>query len=199
MPVRRVMVRRSEPSPGETPEQTIARLQAENDAMAEALEASRFEGAVARGQLQAQQGEHQPWPADLDPSFAPEGIEATLAAVLADYPELSLAELDCSEYPCVARLDAAHAGDGFEGRVRGFADALKGELAEDAGLWLGIAKSEEDDGTASAAISMAVAPKGDLENEAILARTDYRAKTLMESGLQDQRARQEEGVDVNTP
>ena len=66
------------------------------------LEVAQFSGALAKGQLQAAVGEPTPWPDDIDPEDRPEGVQAKIDAFLATHESLSLAELDCSEYPCMA-------------------------------------------------------------------------------------------------
>lgn len=90
-----------------TPEsraENIARLQAQLADAEKALAEAQFEGALTRGQLAAVQGTPTPWPSDIPPEIGPERFRAELEAKLADLPDVSVAEVDCTEYPCVAAL-----------------------------------------------------------------------------------------------
>ena len=112
----------AEPGTPRTPAEQqdhLARLVADLEAAKAALAAAEFEGAFTRGQLAAMQGEVSEWPADVPEALGPERFRAGLEAQLAALPDVVVAEVDCSEYPCVAAIQytGAEEGDGWRDRI----------------------------------------------------------------------------------
>lgn len=76
-------------------------LAEENVRLQEEVEALTFEIQALKGQLTAHGGMTAEWPADLPAAFEPEAFTAWAEDALADLPGLALAEVDCSEFPCL--------------------------------------------------------------------------------------------------
>ena len=83
----------------------VAELEAELDAVREALGQERFAKILMKGQLEAERGVPTEWPVDLDPRLGAVGFPGELERLVAGIPGLSVATTDCEEYPCIAALE----------------------------------------------------------------------------------------------
>jgi hypothetical protein len=118
-------------SPTPTPlqrQQHIEELQRELDQAKQELAEAQFEGALTRGQLQALQGTPSPWPGELPEAFQPEHFRENLQARLQDIPDVEIAEVDCSEYPCVAAVH--YTGDASQEWEKPIGEAVRGWMDE---------------------------------------------------------------------
>ncbi|MEO0604044.1 MAG: hypothetical protein AAF211_21585, partial [Myxococcota bacterium] len=70
-----------------------------------------FENALLRLALQRHEGEPHAFPADYPDELAPVGFEATLRPLVEADEVLELYGVDCSEYPCIAWVEAEGASD----------------------------------------------------------------------------------------
>jgi len=100
------------PPAGESPDATIERLSGELAEARQALAEAAFEGAMTRGQLQAMQGVPSDWPDDVASTFGPDDFEAELRNRIDGIDDVSIADVDCSEYPCMAAIEYTGGGDG---------------------------------------------------------------------------------------
>ena len=164
---------------GEAPEQTIARLQADLEALQAQLGQARFTGAVASGQLEAHVGVPQDWPDDLDPALQPDAMRARAQAVADAHEGVELVEVDCSEYPCITILSPTEMSEAWTDQLRPAAEALAEGLSD---VGLSVSASNFSDGDVSAGyFGVVVAPSEDADrNSEVGTRTHYRADALME-------------------
>jgi hypothetical protein len=85
-------------------EHRLAELERELDKTREALRLEQFSGALARGQLAAEQGSPAAWPPDVPAAMSTERFASELAARLEGIPDVEVEVVDCAEYPCIAAL-----------------------------------------------------------------------------------------------
>lgn len=173
-------VRLSKAPAGETPEQAVARLTAERDQLAQALEEARFEGALTRGQLAQHQGEPIPWDDAIPAAFGPEAVEKGITAFLADHPELELANLDCDEFPCIATFSPTAAAGGADPMdfAKDLPKAYAGALFGDgAAVMASVAAHEGEDGAETRLVSVAAVP-GDRRDGDWASRAQYRTEAI---------------------
>lgn len=173
-------VRLSKAPAGETPEQAVARLSAERDQLAQALEEARFEGALTRGQLAQHQGEPIPWDDTIPAAFRPEAVEKGITAFLADHPELELANLDCDEFPCIATFSPTGAAGGADPMdfAKDLPKAYAGALFGDgAAVMASVAAHEGDDGAETRLVSVAAVP-ADRRDGDWASRAQYRTEAI---------------------
>ncbi|MEQ1508494.1 MAG: hypothetical protein ABMB14_40055, partial [Myxococcota bacterium] len=156
----------------------LAALEQENEDLRAQLAEARFTGAVAKGQVAAQQGEPSAWPAEPPPGFAPEAFEANLKAEVAKVPGLEVHAIDCSEYPCVATLTTANPAEGWQDQVRTIPQTLTASTYPDANVWMGVSQMEDDAGAVTGAVGLALMPEG--TSDAVKTRTNWRAGGLMQ-------------------
>ncbi|MEQ1569346.1 MAG: hypothetical protein ABMA64_27160, partial [Myxococcota bacterium] len=174
------------PPPASAPAaEQAAWLQAENDRLRQELENARLEGAVARGQVTQTQGVESRWPAQVPAGFAPAEFEANVRAAVAKVPELQVESIDCAEYPCVATFSSKLPTDVLGDIVKqGLTDPLSDGVSDQ--VWLGIMGSDSSEGSAqTSAVGLALLPPGE-RDDALHTRTDWRAKTLLESVATDE-------------
>lgn len=167
--------------PGEPPEQTIARLRGQVIELQDQLEAARFSGAVASGQLEAHVGSPQAWPTDLPEGFTPQAMAARVEQVLEAHGDtLALTEMDCSEYPCITVFQppAGVATDDWHDLAKPALEALGAEL--EAGLSVYASKFKGDEGEAALMGVVLTPPDAGGRDTELGARTKYRSTTLME-------------------
>lgn len=166
----------TETPPSEDP-RTLEALEAENAQLRQQLAEAQFSSAVARGQVARSQGDPSPWPADLDPAWAPAAFEQHLRAEVAKIPGLELQQLDCEEFPCVATLLAKDLGDDWQKKLEQLPDNLTSTHYPDSGVWMGLANHKAQDGSNTVGVSLALLPEA--PDEAVRTRTDFRAGTLL--------------------
>ena len=167
-----------------SPEVQVAALRRENAQLQEELDGLRFEAKMARGQLARVVGEPAEWPDNPPAALSPETFESTLKEMLEGREGVELVSVDCSEYPCVARLSS----DDFEGRGDPFTEEL-GErfgtaLGEDMGGMLVMAgESEGEDGELHpSVIGLAVLPSEDPDGS-LQKRAAMRVQEAMDEGM----------------
>ncbi|MCB9674017.1 MAG: hypothetical protein H6737_02815 [Alphaproteobacteria bacterium] len=172
------------PPADEAPAATIARLQAENDALREALHTSQFEGAVAKGQLEAHQGAPIPWPDKVPAGMEPDAFEAGLRKVLETHPDMELLSLDCGEFPCVAVLTGPAGDEGWQQRMQQVPkDFVAAQFGEDDPIGMQVMMAATDDnGAQTGAVGFAVTPEGPdtPQDPGLDTRTGYRTRSLLE-------------------
>jgi hypothetical protein len=85
--------------------QRVAELTAEIGAIQDDLATERFAGQLVEAELQRVQGIPSEWTADVPDALRPARIEKELVEKVASMPGYQVAEVDCSEYPCVAAFE----------------------------------------------------------------------------------------------
>jgi len=83
--------------------QRVKELTDELDAIADELDTERFAGRLRDAELQRIQGVPSEWSDAVPEVLRPEAFEAELLP-LTELPGFTVADVDCSEYPCVAAL-----------------------------------------------------------------------------------------------
>lgn len=145
------------------------------------MKEQEFAAAMARGQLLALQGEPSLWPDAPRPAHTPRAVEAAMATLAENHPDITLSHVRCDEYPCLVRFEF-HAHDDDP------PDKWWGEVSEAFGTW---AKGQETPGsltTVARTLSTDIgfgprrfvvlaAHEGD---DAVQVRTSYRADGLLE-------------------
>lgn len=111
------------PAPSDDPEKA---------ALQEKVAALELQLAMARGQLNVLEGTPQPWPDDLPEGLRPSGFEATAAAIAAELPGVTLAQIDCEEYPCIAYFQTSQPNADWE---RQLTEGFRQRFGEDGGVW----------------------------------------------------------------
>ncbi|MED5372050.1 MAG: hypothetical protein VX899_13615 [Myxococcota bacterium] len=143
------------------------------------LERLQLQNDFLQGQLTAMGATPNPWPEALDAAFTPEAFEDTVSGALADFPDVELLDVDCSEYPCVAIFEDQGVEKGRES-MEAFrtatTDALGGDLNSSA--WG--AQIETDQGSRYVEV-WALTPDTDMNSGN--ARLDLRAKDLLQEEL----------------
>lgn len=66
----------------------------------------QFEGALARGQVSAMQGEPQDWPNDVPEALTERAFTDSIESAIAQIDHARIIEIDCSEYPCIAVMES---------------------------------------------------------------------------------------------
>ncbi len=162
---------------GEAP--TAAALREENASLRDALRRAELEASVARSQLETVTGRPSDWPDDLPEAWTAEATRARLDALATDVPGLEVAELDCSEYPCIAVFQVPLAGDPEADRAVMDRIHEQGAPADDVGAMTMASKVEDDDGGA-AGITMVTAwmPEGGSIADPVHVRTRSRLDML---------------------
>ena len=183
---------------GETPEQTIARLTEERDALAQELEESRFEGAIARGQLAAHQGEAIEWDDSIPMEHRPEAVEAGIDSFLEEHPEVELADLDCSEFPCIATFTPIPGSDVDSMAIarqlpKDYAGSLFGEGSA---VMASVMAHEGEDGGMTELVSIAAVPE-DRKDGDWATRAQYRTEAIADTVMDY--APDTEDVAIDTP
>ncbi len=161
-------------------QERLARLQAELAAAQEALAAAEFEGALTRGQLEAMQGVVSEWPADAPEPLTPDAFRAGLEATLASLPDAKIAEIDCSEYPCLAAI--AYTGEGpaadwftgAEGGIKGWIDTMN---LPSVSMSVNTSRFRDDEGHDESYLIFGAHSSSD---EGVGTRTKYRLDGLVE-------------------
>jgi ferric-dicitrate binding protein FerR (iron transport regulator) len=168
-----------EGGPGEPGDPTarIAALEAQVEALSQALAEAEFAGAVTRGQLTASQGEPAPWPDGLPEAYQPAAFERNLEATLPRLPGAEVHALDCSEYPCIATLKITHPAEGWEKQVEAYVDDLSASHYPKSDTWIAIAKADAD-GAVAGGVGLAITPEYQL-TEDLRTRTQYRVTSLL--------------------
>jgi hypothetical protein len=95
-------------------EDRLVSLERELAATREALELEQFSGALARGQLEAEQGVPSPWPSTVPPGMTADRFAAELTSRLEGVPEVEIEVVDCAEYPCIAAVRYVGADQSLE-------------------------------------------------------------------------------------
>jgi hypothetical protein len=164
---------------GEAPAMTIARLQSEINALQTELQAARATGAIARGQLELEQGPASPWPADVPPPFHQAALDAQLRQLIADHPGTQLTALDCAEFPCIAVLQPYDATEGWQDRVRPVVDALSKEVGPN-DLAINVTAMQDGDKKIGL-MGFAIAPEHTLgDGKPVDTRTRWRTDTMLQ-------------------
>jgi ferric-dicitrate binding protein FerR (iron transport regulator) len=153
----------------------VAALEAELAGLRAEVQRLQFSETLARGQLASLQGRPIPWPTDVAEAYRPAPLEASLRALVAKHPGLSLEALDCSEFPCVAILQTDGPIEPWKDRLSTLPKELTGDDPADVMMMI----SQSDDGeTSKGAVTLAIAPEDTLGDSEIGQRTKYRGETL---------------------
>ncbi|MEZ4318472.1 MAG: hypothetical protein R3F61_13250 [Myxococcota bacterium] len=157
-------------------------LEDENAALREELRAARFEGAVARGQLEAHQGAPIPWPDDIAEPFRPDAFEAGLRKALEAHPGTELVSLDCGEFPCVAILTGPAGHDGWQDDLQKVPKAFVDAEFPDTPIGMQMMLAARDDGAElQGAVGFSVMPEADGSTDpAVETRSGYRTRELLD-------------------
>jgi hypothetical protein len=167
------------PRPGETPLQTIARLQERVGQLEAELTTARQAGGIARGQLEVEQGAASPWPDDAPAELKPDAFEATVRAAVAKVGGAVVETVDCAEYPCIAVIRPLELTEDWPKRFKGLGDGLIPSLTDPS---TSINVSRFGDGDKEAGLmAIAVGRKGELERGSpVNQRTDWRGQVIVE-------------------
>ncbi len=196
-PVVRRVVRRE--APGSTSEPASpALLQARIAELEGQLAAARLGGRMAQARVEAHEGAPQPWPEDLPPAWAPAAFESTLrAAIDAEGMAAQLLSIDCSEFPCLALIEAdpEASEDARFDDVKALIDRLKGneELGEAAAMLQGMV-TRDDEGDHAVA-GLALAPPERLDPE-LQSRLNYRLREAGEDARDSDPSEEDENVET---
>lgn len=145
--------------------------------------------------VESHEGSPGPWPEDLPPAWAPAAFEANLRSpVEAGGMTDQLLSVDCSEFPCLALIEAAPdaSEDARFDDVHALIERLKadGALGEAAAMLQGMV-TRDDEGEHAVA-GLALAPPDQLDPE-LQARLGYRLREAGEDA-RDEPAEQDEDV-----
>lgn len=141
-----------------------------------------LELAVARGQVQAHEGKSIPWPKDAPAALRPDAFEAFVRARVAKIPGASLAELDCSEYPCIAVLSTTSTDPDWQVDLAATHDEMSSAGFGDQIRVMGAGMQRDDEqGHVSRLYGFTVVP-GEGGDDDTSQRAGYRLRTLMEDG-----------------
>jgi hypothetical protein len=108
-------------------------LREENRILEAQVAASRIGAQFADARIEGHEGVPQPWPEDIPAAWQPEPFEAAMAAAMeaAGIGGFPL-EVDCSEFPCLAMIEASALDDRpddlWDRVVAGMSDPLGGNL-----------------------------------------------------------------------
>jgi hypothetical protein len=163
----------------EPPSATIARLEGRVAELEQQLALAAATSAVARGQLEVEQGHPSLWPDDVPEAFRESAVTAAFRASIATHPGTELVSVDCAEYPCIAVLKPADATEGWQNRMRPIIDAISATAGP---ADLSVSASAMEDGDKHVAfMGVALAPENALRDEAGLdTRTRWRTDTLLQ-------------------
>jgi len=163
----------------EPPSATVARLERRVAELEEQLALAAATSAVARGQLEVEQGHPSLWPDDVPAAFRESAVTAAFRASIATHPGTELVSVDCAEYPCIAVLKPGDATEGWQSRMRPIIDEISA-AAGPADLSVSAA-AMEDGGKNVAFMGVALAPENALRDEAGLdTRTRWRTDSLLQ-------------------
>jgi hypothetical protein len=156
----------------------LRQLQEENAQLREALQAAELSAAFSRGQLEQAVGEESTWPSEVDPAFSQDGTKAALAALTEEFPFLSVAQVDCSEFPCVARLNFDSAKVDATS-LEGIGDAYQDLHGEDAGgIYMAVGAGEGEE-SAPGKVILSVTPAS--QHNEVSQRTYSRVQEMYQS------------------
>jgi len=184
----RVVVQTDGPTP--TPaagSRSVAELEDENAQLREELDALTFELKATQGQLAAYGAVATDWPDDLPEGFRPDPFSDWAEELVADIPGYSLAEVDCTEFPCLVVVQAdADAPTKADGSVdwKVAAEAMQGEnppgVADGDKTSTGISIMEMDnDGERTGLMVMYTAPEGHID-DSVKGRLEVRTREAAE-------------------
>jgi len=170
----------------------LAALRQRNTELEEARDALDFEVKALRGQLSAYGATATEWPDDLPDPYRPEPFTEWAESVIADVPGFAIAEVDCSEFPCLVLVesgpDAPLAEDGsidWDAAGRAFADQKPPGVPEDTESSAGISVMETNkDGERSGVMVLYNAPDSHMADgiqERLQVRTRDAAQRLAEA------------------
>ncbi len=165
---------------GATQAQTIAHLKERIDELEGALSRSEFTGAIAQGQLVAHVGAPQAWPEDVAEGLQPDAFSEHLEAAVEAFEGAEVAEIDCSEYPCIAVLELTELTEDWADRLGAVPEKMAEDFGEDMGLSV-MGMGFEDDDSEAALLGFVFAPEGDTARDSeVGSRSHYRANELMQ-------------------
>jgi hypothetical protein len=98
------------------PTARVAALQAENDALREALASTQRLVDEQQLQLASTHGKPSPWPSDVAPAWQPDAVRARAEAA-AKANGATVQAVDCDEYPCVVAFDIPVGADPNSGQA----------------------------------------------------------------------------------
>ena len=176
---RRVVVRTAADPEGDGPE-TLDEALEHIAALEAALAEKSFENAITKGQLTARQGEPIQWP-DHATAWDPELFADKVRAGLLGQDDLSLYDIDCSEYPCIALIEGGAAED-WDDSLRAAVDAMTGE--DDARVSLNVSRVGTDEGEVKMA-ALAIAEPSDGDGQDLATRVGWRSESLVEAAVDE--------------
>ncbi len=156
----------------------VADLEAENDRL-------RLQATLAEGQLTAHVGVPQAWPDDVPRGLAPGEFSAWVRAGADGVDDAAIVDIDCTEYPCLAILEATgdpSGWDGWEDRAKSVHEGLEASGFEGPAAVSGYAARALDDQTGAERLLYAFAVLPGVEAEGPAAR---RLETRAAGALRD--------------
>ena len=170
------------PVPDRPTEITIVPTQVQSyiQSLEDKVDELEMQNTLITAQLAGTGGQALAWPPDIAAAFQDEGFrEAIQKAAEAD-DGVELADVDCSEYPCMAYFEIADPEQGMHERIKGVTGALQEGLGgEDAGIMAMAMHEKNDDGPGTAVLALAAFPKseeGGPPPQDMHARTQARAE-----------------------
>lgn len=152
----------------------VAALQARIDELEAENASLRFENTLTSGQLALVNGEAQPWPSTLpNPSFAPDTFDDLVRTAADDMPGVTLLEVDCDEFPCIAHLDI---DPELTANPHDIVSAFSDTFGDDAPGFIALI-NETDDGTGPTSTLSLALSSGDT---ALPPRVEQRARRFTE-------------------
>lgn len=144
-----------------------------------ALAAAELRAQVAEAQLEAATGAPSDWPHDVHPDWTAEATAARLEDVARDFEGVSVEELDCGEFPCIAVLsiDPSDDPEADNALIRRIEEA--GAPDDSAGALVLASQAQGEDGE-PLGLTMVTAwlPEGGSPNDPVHVRTKTRAEAL---------------------
>ena len=187
------------PTDREALEKRLAELERELGATREALQLEQFSGALARGQLAAEQGVPAAWPANVPAAMSSDRFAGELSARLEGIPNIEVEVVDCAEYPCIAAIhylgpdQSLEWGNDVADRIGAW---VKDAYGDDHSLSLNRSKFVSDDREARYIVFGA---HGASEDPNLADREKWRMGTLVEQLGQQVEAGEVEAREVTPP
>lgn len=109
----------------------IAELEAEREAIQAKLKELSFENALTRGQLYQHEGEASEWPEGVHEVYQPSVLEQAVRSHIEGLEGVSLAQIECAEFPCVVAIQSETMAEGWDEAIKGSLAPLMEEIGTD--------------------------------------------------------------------
>lgn len=164
------------------PVQPVSPVAPDEEARQRVLDRLRFENTLLRGALRRHEGDPQSFPEAYPAELSPEQFEQTVWPLIEEDPVLELQGTDCTEYPCVAWIEATGPS---EARWEDTLHTLKGRFERREGWqdhWIWTFPHVQRDGVQSRAMVGIMVHPGAVPDEAAT-RLQHRVEITMEERI----------------